>query len=338
MSERVLVTGATGFIGYHLVEELTKSGASVTCLIRSTSSTKSIEHFSPAFLYGDVLQKDTLIEPTSNTDVVIHLAGAQESFNPQDYYDMNVGGTRNLVEACAASNSPPVFVYVSSLTAAGPSPGGELLIEEDTPSPISHYGRSKLAAEEVVRAWADKIPSTIVRPSMVFGERDVDVFQMFQAINLGLHPILTPKGSRYTLIHASDLAQGLISAAREGERLDPNKSMDPTGRGIYFLGTDSHPTYSELGTIISEGLGRNRVLLFQVPRAVTWIIAAIYEVVSRIRGKPSIVTFDKVRDAFAGSWVCSSEKAVTQLGFKPSKSIEQHMRQTAQWYLDNGWL
>jgi nucleoside-diphosphate-sugar epimerase len=338
LTERVLVTGATGFIGYHLVRELTSSGASVTCLIRPTSDTKTIGNFSPAFATGDVLQKDSLLEPTSQADVVIHLAGAQESFHPQDYFDMNVGGTRNLVEACANSDSPPIFVYVSSLTAAGPSPGGDLLTERHPPSPISHYGRSKLAAEEVVRAWAHEVPSTIVRPPMVFGERDVDVFQMFQAINMGLHPILPPKGSRYTMIHASDLSQGLLAAARDGERLDPENSLDPSGRGLYYIGTDSHPTYRELGELISAGLGRERVLMFQVPRAITWILASIYELGSRIRRKPSIVSFDKARDAFAGSWVCSTEKAVAQLGFQPSVSIEARMQQTAQWYIDNGWL
>lgn len=338
MTERVLVTGATGFIGFHLVRELTLSGASVTCLIRPTSDTKTIGNFSPAFATGDVLQKDSLLEPTSQADVVIHLVGAQESFHPQDYYDMNVGGTRNLVEACANSDSPPIFIYVSSLTAAGPSPRGDLLNERDPPSPISHYGRSKLAAEEVVRDWAHEVPATIVRPPMVFGEHDVDIYQMFQAIKLGLHPILPPKESRYTIIHASDLALGLISVAREGERIDAGTPTDPTGKGIYYLGTDSHPTYRELGELILAGLGRERVLMFQVPRSLTWILASVYEFGSRIRRKPSIVSFDKARDAFAGSWVCSTEKAVMQLGFQPSVSIEARMHQTAQWYLDNGWL
>jgi nucleoside-diphosphate-sugar epimerase len=338
LAERVLVTGATGFIGFHLVRELSNSGASVTCLVRPTSDTKTLESFNPAFASGDVLQKDTLLEPTSNADVVIHLVGAQESFHPQDYYDMNVGGTRNLVEACATSDIPPIFVYVSSLTAAGPSLKGDLLTERNAPSPISHYGRSKLAAEEVVRAWAHEVPSTIIRPPMVFGERDVDMYQMFQAINLGLHPILPPKGSRYTVIHAEDLVQGLISAARNGERINADAPVDPTGTGVYYIGADSHPTYKELGELISAGLGRKRVLMFQVPRTITWIVASIYELGSRIRRKPSIVSFDKARDAFAGSWVCSSEKAVEQLGFKPSKSIEQRMRQTADWYLEHGWL
>jgi nucleoside-diphosphate-sugar epimerase len=338
LTEQVLVTGATGFIGSHLVQELTKSGASVTCLTLPSSDTTPIEAFNPAFVSGNILQRDSLLEPTSTADIVFHLAAAQESFHPQDYYDLNVGGTRNLIEACASHNSPPIFVYISSLTAAGPALTGELLNERHAPSPISHYGKSKLAAEEVVRAWAHEVPTTIVRPPIVFGERDTDVYQIFQTIKFGVHLILPPRESRYSLIHASDLSRGLIDASREGERLDHEKSMDPSGKGIYYLAYDKHLSWSELGKVISEALGRKSVLFIRVPKAVTWFIASIYELGARIRGTPGIVSFDKARDAFAGSMVCSAEKAENQLGFKPEKSLKDRMRQTAEWYLDNGWL
>jgi nucleoside-diphosphate-sugar epimerase len=338
LAEQVLVTGATGFIGYHLVKELTKSGASVTCLTRSTSITTPIEPFNPSFVTGNVLQRDSLLEPTSTVDIVIHLVGAQESFNPQDYYDLNVGGTRNLIEACASQETPPIFVYVSSIAVASPLPSGDLLTERDAPSPISHYGKSKLAAEEIVRAWAHEVPTTIVRSPIVFGEHDKDVFQVFQTIKYGIHLVLPPRESRYSLIHASDLARGLVDAAREGERLDHEKNMDPSGKGLYYLAEDVHPNWGELGKLISEALGRKSVLLLRIPKALTWGVAFIYELGARIRGKPGIVSFDKVRDAFAGSLVCSAQKARMQLGFKPEKSLQDRMRQTAKWYLDNGWL
>ncbi|MEE9508819.1 MAG: NAD-dependent epimerase/dehydratase family protein [Anaerolineales bacterium] len=338
MAERALVTGATGFIGYHLVRELARSGANVTCLVRSTSDTEAIEPFNPQFVLGDILQEESLVEATSNADVVFHLAAAQESFKPQDYYDLNVGGTRNLVEACARHESPPIFVYVSSLAAAGPTSSGNLLTERDAPSPFSHYGKSKLAAEEVVRAWAHEVPITIVRPPIVFGEYDKDVFQVFQYIKYGIHLVLPPRETRYSLIHASDLSQGLIDVAREGERLEHEKSMDPSGKGLYYLADDVHTSWGELGELISESLGRKSVRLIRVPRLLTLSFALVYELGARIRGTPGIVSFDKARDAFAGSWVCSAEKATKQLGFKPEVSLKDRMHQTAQWYLDNGWL
>jgi nucleoside-diphosphate-sugar epimerase len=338
LAERALVTGATGFIGYHLVRELARSGANVTCLVRSTSDTKAIEPFDPQFVLGDILQKDGLSDATSNVDVVFHLAAAQESFSPQGYYDLNVGGTRNLVEACARHESPPIFVYVSSIAAAGPALTGDLLNEKDAPSPISHYGKSKLAAEEVVRAWAHEVPTTIVRPPIVFGERDKDVFQVAQYIKYGIHLVLPPRDSRYSLIHASDLSNGLVSAAYKGERLDHDKPIDPSGKGLYYIADDVHLNWGELGKLISEALGRKSVRLIRVPKALTWSIASIYELGARIRGRPGIASFDKVRDAFAGSMVCSANKAEKQLGFKPEKNLRDRMHQTAQWYLDNGWL
>lgn len=338
MAERVLVTGATGFIGSHLVQELVKTGASVTCLVRPTSDISPLEAFNLSFALGDIKDRDSLTDPTSNADVVFHLAAALDSFDPQDYYNLNVGGTRNLVEACAEHDSPPVFIHVSSLAAAGPSRAEQPRTERDPPSPISHYGRSKLASEEILRAWAHKVPITIIRPPIVFGERDKDVYQMFQWIKYGLHLIPTPRGSCYSLIHAADLSKGLLRAAREGERIDGASALDPSGRGLYYFAYDQHPSYGELGKIIATSLGRSTVRLIRVPPPLTWMIATIYEIGARIRRKPSIVSFDKARDGFAGSWTCTGDKAEKQLGFKSEKTLEQRMRQTAQWYLDNGWL
>ena len=273
MAERVLVTGATGFIGSHLVRELVKAGASVTCLVRPTSDISQYKDLNLSFTQGDILQRDTLTDPTSNADVVFHLVAAQESFDPQDYYNLNVGGTRNLVEACAEQDSPPVFIHVSSLAAAGPSPDGEPRNEKDPPSPISHYGRSKLAGEEVLRAWAHKVPITIIRPPMVFGERDKDMYQMFQWIKYGLHLIPTPRGSCYSLIHAADLSNGLLRAARDGERIDGATALDPSGKGLYYFAYKHHPSYGELGKIIARSLGRSTVRLIRVPPPLTWVIA-----------------------------------------------------------------
>jgi nucleoside-diphosphate-sugar epimerase len=173
---------------------------------------------------------------------------------------------------------------------------------------------------------------------MVFGERDKDVFQMFQWIKFGLHLIPTPRGSCYSLIHAADLSKGLIRAAQEGERIDGATTHDPSGVGLYYLAYDQHPSYDELGKIIASSLGRSTVRLIRVPPPLTWVIATIYEIGARIRRKPSIVNFDKARDGFAGSWACTGDKAKEQLGFKPEFTLEQRMHQTAQWYLDNGWL
>ena len=338
MAERVLVTGATGFIGSHLIQELVKAGANVTCLVRPTSDISQYEGLGLSFKLGDVLERNSLTGPTSNADVVFHLVAAQESFDPQGYYDLNVGGTRNLVEACAENETPPVFIHVSSISAAGPSPDGELRNEKDPPSPISHYGRSKLASEEVLRAWAHKVPITIIRAPIVFGERDKDVYQMFQWIKYGLHLIIPPRGSCFSLIHAADLSKGLLRAAREGERIDGATALDPSGKGLYYFSYDHHPSYGELGKIVATSLGKSSVRLIRVPPPITWVIATIYEIAARIRRKPNILSFDKARDAFAGSLTCSADKAEKQLGFKPEKTLEQRMRQTAQWYLDNGWL
>ncbi len=339
MTDRVLVTGATGFIGYHLVHALLEEGAQVTCLIRPTSVRTTLETMNVSFVQGDVTLKDTLQEPVSKADVVYHLAGTTSGFHARDYLNVNEMGTANIARACAQCTSPPTLIVVSSIAAAGPSPSRQLLSEEDPPSPVSIYGRSKLAGEQAARAWAREIPITIIRPPIVFGEYDPDVLKMFLTISHGWHLVPSRRERYYSFIHATDLANGLVLAARCGERMLPLDSDRRTeGSGIYFLADDESPSYADFGRMVANALGRKSVNVLGIPMWITWLIAALSEGMSKLRGKPSIINLDKVRETASGSWVCSADKAKCQLGFKVKTSLIERLSQTAQWYRDQGWF
>jgi len=335
LNDRVLVTGATGFIGHHLVHALLEKGDQVACLVRPTSDTSRLPIEQVSLAIGDITDPTSLQSALADVGVIYHLAGALTAKSRAAFRSVNEAGVQNLVEACARAGSPPTLVLLSSLAAAGPNSDDQPRREQDPDSPVSNYGRSKLAGEQAARASDEKIPLTVVRAPIVFGEWDRDVFKLFQLVKLGVHLIPVRTRQRYSLIHAADLASLLIQAAARGERAVPGSAAS----GLYYAGYDEHLTYAELGAQLTAALGRRPAINVRIPRLLTWTVAAGFEAMARLTGRPpDIINFDKAREAFAGSWSCSPAKAQQQLGLRPSQSLPVRLRQTADWYRDRGWL
>jgi nucleoside-diphosphate-sugar epimerase len=339
---KVLVTGATGFIGTKLAERLVARGDDVTCLVRGSSNRTQLDALGVRYAIGDVRDPAAVQNAIGDAEVVYHLAGLAAAFHARDLQQVNAGGFRNVAAACAASQRPPVLVSVSSLAAAGPSPAGRARTESDPPQPVSHYGRSKRAAELIAEEYADRVPITIVRPPIVFGEGDVQMRDVFRSIfRYGIHVAIGVAGSHYSLIHVDDLVSSLIACAASGRRLAPAGTAGDSHppQGYYFVAGDEQPTFAELGTLIGKSLGRQSVhVLKSSSSTALWSAAAVAETVSRLRGRPYIFNFDKAREASAGNWVCSSGTIRRELGVAPQGDIIDRLRQTADWYRQKNWL
>ncbi len=334
---RAFVTGASGFIGRHLAHHLRGQGIDVTGLVRSTSSRGALQQLGVRLVEGDLRHPDGIESSLAGHDWVFHLAGLTASLRHEELERVNGEGTRALLELAARVSKPPVVVVISSLAAAGPAVGRPLR-ESDPPQPLSWYGRSKRSAEKAAEAKAAELPVTIVRPPIVFGENDRATLPMFRTIHrFGIHAIpgLTPKW--FSLIHVEDLSDLLLRAAMRGERLAAPAASTTAGQGFYFADSGVHLRYGEIGLLIGEAMGR-RVLRVPIPHWGVWTVGAISEWVGRRMGRAASMSTDKAREATAGSWTCSGDKAAEQLGFQVTVPLVDRLRQTADWYRDQKWL
>lgn len=337
---KVLVTGGTGFIGDHLVGKLLERDEHVRALVRNLVRGERLEERGAELVQGDVTDLESLRRAVTGASIVYHVAGLTKAFKAKHFYDVNKAGVSNVARACAEQENPPVLVVVSSLAAVGPAKRGSLHQETDEPSPISLYGRSKRAGEEAAERDAGQVPITIVRPPIVFGENDKAGFEMFKMVaKAGFHPVPGYFPKNYSIIHADDLVEALILAADRGERLPNGTAESPhSGKGYYFAACDEHPTYYQLGRLIGTALGRRRTLTIPFARPVIRCVGAFGELTGRLRGQPVVMNWDKAREATAGSWTCSAEKAKQELGFTVPCSLGERLSQTVLWYREAGWL
>ena len=320
-----LVTGATGFIGSHLVPRLLERGYKVRCLVRQASSLEKLEGLDVEFFPGNLGDPASLGRAVRGVDYVFHLAGLTKTGKSREFYDINACGTENLVEAAVAEN-PGLrkFVYLSSHAAAGPSLNGGLLTEEKEPQPVSHYGRSKLMGEKAVLGRSSRIPVVVLRPTSVYGPGDRDVYLLFKAIKKGIFPYWG--AGRYSLLYVEDLAEGIIAAAEAG--------ADKSDGKVFFLSDGNVYTNSEIAETIADALSAHPLKL-PLPRFLLYA-AALF---SALAGKDSgIINLDKLREMGFPNWCCDPGRAIREIGFLPKITLKEGAKWTVNWYRIRQWL
>ena len=335
-----LVTGGSGFIGRHLVAELLRHDWDIRCLVRPTSRVDHLRHPRIQLCQRRLDSTDELRAAVADVDTVFHLAGLTDALNKKELFEVNGTACGALAEACCRQSNPPVLVYVSSLAAAGPAAcRGAIRRESDAPHPISNYGKSKRLGEAELQRRAADVPCTIVRPGIVFGSHDPGLAMMFQPIyRYRLHITVGYRTPPLSLIHVSDLVQLILRAGEHGERLPADLHAADPSQGFYFASDDGEfPTYSELGRRLARALNC-RVLVWPLWRWAGRSVGGICQLASWLRGRSSLINLDKVREATACSWACSSAKARQQLAFRPSTDLDTALKHTAGWYLEHEWI
>lgn len=326
--QQVLVTGANGFIGSHLVEALLKQDIKVRCLVRKSSNLRWIEDLPVELVTGDLLHPETLTSAVTHVDTVFHLGGRVKSSNEEGFYKANVLGTVNLLKA-VTQHAPALkrFVLVSSQAAVGPNRHSRPSTEQDACFPLTPYGASKLAAEEAAEAFRAQIPLTIVRPAVVGGPRDVDLFESFKMVRRGFKVLFGWRPHYGSYIDVSDLVCGLLLAAEHPEAINET----------FFLSGDDEVRLGRFQEAIAKALDV-RAISLRLPFGLLYLVGLGNDMRHRLTGRESLVSVNKVREFQQTHWTCNGSKARQLLGFKAEIELEEAMIRAAAWYREAGWL
>ncbi len=324
-NKKAFVTGGSGFIGSHTVEELLKRGIHVRCAVRSHAGW--LDGLPVEIVRANLLDPSALRRCIEDVDFVIHIAGVTKAKRRNEYFRGNVETTRNLLDACTSNHTLQKFCFISSLTAVGPSSDGTPLTEDAPCRPITAYGKSKYEAERLCLSYSDRFPITILRPPAVYGPRDRDIFEIFRGVKLGILPIFGHEEKTLSLIHGEDLARAIVDATLS----------ERTAGEVYFVTDPEVYRYVDLIQTLSI-IMNHRARTVHLPKELLFLVAGIVEAVSYFLRSPTVLSTDKARDLLQPHWVCDGSKLRQHIGFTVTVPIEERLRATFEWYKKHGWL
>jgi nucleoside-diphosphate-sugar epimerase len=301
---KIAVTGASGFIGQHVVADLAARGDQVVAIRR---------RFEPR----------AVAEQLAGAAAVVHLAGLISAARERDFVAANVDATRIIAQA--ARDARVRMVHISSLAAAGPAPASAPRSEADPPQPLTPYGRSKLAGERVL-AETTGLRWIALRPGVVYGPRDRALFALFRMAARGVLPVVGRSGAAYTFIHVADLVRTIAAA------IPP----DVDGEAI-FVGHPVPVTPRALVDGIRAAVAPGARVV-HVPMALTRVAALAGEIAQRAAGRPMLINASRYRELAAEGFVCRVDRMRDRLGVVAQIDLEEGLKQTGDWYRREGWL
>ena len=330
-----LVTGATGFIGSHLCEELAKRGKKTRCLVREKETgemhkenEKMLRSIGAEIYYGDLNDRGSLKNIAKGVDVVFHLAAIARPMNiPREkYFEVNVEGTKNLFEACKGEKIRKI-VHVSSISAIGPSRDGKPVSEKTSARPVDTYGESKLESEKAAFDFIKKykLPVVIVRPPMIYGPGDFELLKLFKAVNTGFFPVNMGGGKgHFEFCFVKNLVKGIILASEKGA----------VGE-IYHLSAERAYTLAEVAGTIAKA-EKKSLLKLPFPKAVFWLGGKAMEISGRIFGFHPPFKGGTMEWMTTDYWVSDISKAKKELGYRQEFSLQEGVEETVAWYKKKG--
>ena len=329
---KILITGASGFIGSFIVEEALRQGFETWAVVRKSSSRSFLQderiHFIELNLSSEEQLKEQLKE--HQFDYVVHAAGVTKCLHKEDFFRINTEGTKNLVCALIALQMPlKRFVYISSLSIMGAireeQPYQEIR-ESDKAQPNTAYGKSKIEAEE----WLDTVkglPYVILRPTGVYGPRERDYFMMAKSIQAHTDFAVGFKQQDITFVYVTDVVQAVFLALEKGQ----------TGRR-YFLSDGEVYQSSTFSDLIRKELGNPWWIRITAPIWLLRVITFCGEYIGHMTGKVTALNNDKYYIMRQRNWRCDIEPARQELGYEPKVKLAEGVHRSIQWYKENGWL
>lgn len=333
MTKKILITGASGFIGSFIAEEALRQGMETWVAVRPSSSTAYLKDERLHRIFLDFDSQTQMEEQLRDKafDYVVHAAGVTKCINEADFYRVNTEGTKNFVHALLSVNMPMKrFVYLSSLSIFGPireeQPYKEIT-EHDHPRPNTAYGKSKLLAEQFLDSVGSTFPYIILRPTGVYGPREKDYFMMVKSIARHTDFAVGFRRQDITFVYVSDVVQAVFLSLDRGM----------SGRK-YFLSDGEVYRSSAFSNFIRRELGNPFCLRITAPVWLLRIITRVGDAWSRRTGKITALNRDKFHILKQRNWRCDIEPAMDELGYHPRVKLEEGVCRSVQWYREQGWL
>jgi nucleoside-diphosphate-sugar epimerase len=330
--KRILITGASGFIGGFLVEEALNQGFDVYAGIRESSDLRYLQDARIQFFKTDLSDKNIIkhdLLATEKFDYIIHNAGITKTCTKEMFDTVNFQFTKNLVEALYETRRiPDKFIHISSLAAYGPGNENTLapIKETDSPKPVSLYGKSKLKTEQYLRSL-DDFPYLIFRPTGVYGPREKDYYLMYKSIKNGLETYIGTKNQYITFIYVKDLVRLLIDALASG-----------ITQKSYFASDLKYYTAVEFSKLVKKELNK-KTLSLVFPKSLIKQIAFVSEKLScLLGGKIPTLNTEKYKEISQKNWLCDSSALEKDFNFKPKYDLEKGLHEAIAWYKQKGLL
>lgn len=341
MNGKILITGASGFIGSFIVEEALRRGLDTWAAMRKSSSKAFLQDERIHFIELNLSSEEQLREQLKDLqfDYVVHAAGVTKCLDKEDFFRINTEGTKHLVCALVATQADlKRFVYISSLSIMGAireqQPYQEIR-EDDEAKPNTAYGQSKLKAEEWLTAYSQQLtansqqpfPYVILRPTGVYGPRERDYYMMFKSIKAHSDFAVGFKQQDITFVYVTDVVQAVFLALEKGV----------TGRR-YFLSDGEVYQSSTFSDLIRRELGNPWWIRITAPLWLLRIITFCGEYAGRLTGTVTALNNDKYNIMRQRNWRCDIEPACRELGYRPQVKLEEGVRRAVKWYKENKWL
>ncbi|MCW8312067.1 NAD-dependent epimerase/dehydratase family protein [Sphingobacterium sp. InxBP1] len=330
MIEKILITGASGFVGYHLTRAAKEAGLEVHAAVRKSSDVSEISSVVDKFVYPDFTDVDAIraLLESEHYTYVVHAAAMTRAKREEDLERVNVNYTRNLAAACFSLQNPiRRFVFVSSLAAIGPVSYASGLINEHNPyAPVTAYGRSKRKAELALNDF-DQQPLTILRPTAVYGPREKDIFILFKTMNGGLDAYVGRSPQKLSFIYVADLVQAILNACR----------FDQGGKHVYNLSDGQVYDRYEMAKIFRE-FGQKRMLRMHIPLGIVKAVAVMFERLYKNSKAIPVLYPERLNELTAENWGCDIASAQRQIHYRPNYDLRAGLMETLVWYKQNKWL
>jgi len=328
MRSKVLITGASGFLGFHIVTAAIENGLDVYAAVRKNSNIEHLKDLPIQYVYIDFEDEESMFKQLAEHGIeyIVHAAGVTKAIRQEVYDKVNAGYTLNLAKAAERLGDRfKKMVFISSLAAVGPLQNNDdTITESTTPRPVTAYGRSKLLAEQNLATVS--IPTIILRPTAIYGPRDKDIFIVVKTVNSGLDPYIGKMLQQLSFVHAKDVADLSIKSLFVADAV-----------GIYNI-TDGHNyTRYQFADIIKNIL-KKKAFRFHIPMPLVKSLAFFLETINGWLNKPSVINREKLHELAAKNWICDISKAKKNLAYAPKFDLQSGLEDSLKWYAKNKWL